>query len=199
MEWSIQFKLITFRKCEFLQESNSEQSEEVQSTTETATVASSDPEPQSSSFTAIDNPVPDPHDLLPFKLLAAKQKNFREKMKNQMSANAQEPEASQIKKKMEKELQQYWTTEAQDTESPLDFWIRQRNKIKSELSDSDSLKVLSKIALTLLTTPASSGASEREFSKAGWLCDSKRNRLTGENLAAEVLLTCNRHILRKYF
>ncbi len=117
-------------------------------------------------------------------------------MQNKISANAQEPEASQIKKKIEKELEQYWTTEAQDTETPLDFWMRQRNKIKS---DSDSLKLLSKIALTLLTTPASSGASEREFSKAGWLCDSKRNRLTGENLAAEVLLTCNRHILRKYF
>ena len=76
--------------------------------------------------------------------------------------------------------------EAEDPNNSLNFW----------LSQSNYLPFLSKVAMTIVTTPASSGAAEREFSKAGWLCSGRRNRLTGESLQSEVLLTCNLHILR---
>lgn len=71
--------------------------------------------------------------------------------------------------------------------SPFLFW----------LDNSSVYPFISKIAFTILATPATSCGSEREFSNAGWLCSGKRNKLTAKNLSAEVFLSCNNSRVRK--
>ena len=118
-----------------------------------------------------------------FKLLAQKQKEHRERITERISEN-REPIELVVKHQLEKELELYWNIPAH-TECPLAFWMSPKNY----------LPLLSKIAFSILTTPASSGAAEREFSKAGWLCNNRRNRLE-KGLPIEVLLSCNKDMLR---
>ena len=128
-----------------------------------------------------------------FPLLANQQKEYRARVEQRMEGNILESKELQLKNQLERELELYWKipmaddddsmNEAEDPNNSLNFWLAQSNY----------LPFLSKVAMTIVTTPASSGAAEREFSKAGWLCSGRRNRLTGESLQSEVLLTCNLH------
>jgi len=51
--------------------------------------------------------------------------------------------------------------------------------------------MLSQVAFSILAIPASSGASERMFSTAGWLSGDRKNRLSGENFRSQVFLSGN--------
>ncbi|KAI9559669.1 hypothetical protein GHT06_013674 [Daphnia sinensis] len=68
------------------------------------------------------------------------------------------------------------------------FWTKAEQKLR--------FPFLQRLALSLLAIPASSGASEREFSVAGWQTVGRKNRTTGEHLAAKVFLSCNKDLLR---
>ena len=47
------------------------------------------------------------------------------------------------------------------------------------------------VAFSILAIPASSGASEKMFSTAGWLSGDRKNRLSGENFRSQVFLSGN--------
>ncbi len=52
------------------------------------------------------------------------------------------------------------------------------------------------LSLSLISIQASSAASERLFSAAGWLCHGKKNRLDKDQLAAKTFMSCNKNLLR---
>ncbi len=90
---------------------------------------------------------------------------------------------------IQRHLQEYLQFEAQsEHETPLQFW-------KQKVAQYPELR---KIALSLLAVPASSGASERMFSIAAWLCADRKNRLDGEHLRNQVFMTCNKKIFRAF-
>ena len=70
----------------------------------------------------------------------------------------------------------------------LSFWTSQRNRFP----------YLSKLAFTLLALQSSSAPSEREFSIAGWHCVGRKNRTDKDNLAAKVVISCNKDILHPF-
>lgn len=131
-----------------------------------------------------------------FHLLVAKQKASRS---GQPPAE-QTPSsiAAFLRNQLDKERELYWSMAPPKPvllpngqrviPSSLEFWC----------DNATVLPTLSKAAATLLSCPASSAGSEREFSIAGWLCGGRRNRLSGENLAAEVMLSSNIEIIRQY-
>lgn len=66
-------------------------------------------------------------------------------------------------------------------ENPLDFWKKH----------SQTFPILCKLALKFLCVPATSVPSERVFSKAGFLCNQRRNRLAPKKLDEIIFLNKN--------
>lgn len=70
----------------------------------------------------------------------------------------------------------------------ISFWTKEEQQLR--------FPFLQRLSQSLLAIPASSGSSERAFSVAGWQTVGRKNRTTGENLAAKVFLSCNKDLLR---
>ncbi len=73
-----------------------------------------------------------------------------------------------------------------DADDALDFWRQQRNDL-AQLAD---------LALQVLIVLPSSAGLERVFSQAGIVTAGRRCRLSGAHLEREVLLRCNRNLLK---
>lgn len=80
-------------------------------------------------------------------------------------------------------LSMFWKTEA--TKNPINWW----NGLQSEAP------ILGKLATKLMSIPASSAASERNWSNFGFIQNIKRNRLTNERTFKLVSIYANLRLI----
>ena len=80
-----------------------------------------------------------------------------------------------------KEFQEYINLCPRPSTNVTQFWEEHKSRFP----------MLSQVAFSILAIPASSGASERMFSTAGWLSGDRKNRLSGENFRSQVFLSGN--------
>lgn len=71
--------------------------------------------------------------------------------------------------------------------NPLKFWEKEALHFPH----------LSKLSVSLLIVQASSGASERMFSKSGWMSSCRLNRIEKDLLEAKTFLSCNKELFRE--
>ena len=86
------------------------------------------------------------------------------------------------KSDIEIELTKYETHYQINCDDILSFWKNQ----------STSMPILTSLAFDLLCVPISNGTIERIFSVAGYCCDGRSNRLSGQNLERKVCLMKNK-------
>lgn len=72
-------------------------------------------------------------------------------------------------------------------QDPLHFWVEKESEFK----------LLSPIALDILSVPATSAPVERSFSTAGDVLGLRRLRLADNNFEAEVMYRMNKHLLHE--
>jgi hAT family C-terminal dimerisation region len=104
-------------------------------------------------------------------------------LRSNLEKNAQQ---SHSRSGVVKEFQEYINLCPRPTTNVIQFWEEHKSRFP----------MLAQVAFSILAIPASSGASERMFSKAGWLSGDRKNRLNGENFRSQVFLSGNLSTLK---